>query len=273
VENQEWLVAPEVDAGERTGFIRLAAPLSPETALGLLEAQIRTEEGIQWKGLIPRTTLSRYAGRLLISEEKGPGRREVVLRDLPRLLEDRGIALLPWEEEEGAPRRLLERIRFFAAHGGGADGPEGAAFTDAALIREGPAWLGPHIWDGRETGKTPIIDGKGLIRALLTRLGWEQKQALDTQVPEYFSLPNGKKRLIDYSSGEPALRLRLQDAFGITSGPRVLGVPVVFCLLSPADRPIQITRDLAGFWAGSYASLRREMRGRYPKHNWPEHPV
>jgi ATP-dependent helicase HrpB len=265
--NQEWLAAPEADAGERTGFIRLAAPLSPETALRLLEPQIRTEEGIQWKGLVPRSTLSRYAGRLLISEERGPGSREGVLRDLPRLLADRGIALLPWEADQGEPRRLLERIRFFAAHGGTA---RGAAFTDEALIRDAALWLGPGIPENR--GKDPIIDGKGLIRALLSRLGGEQKHLLDREVPEYFVLPGGKKRLLDYGSGEPALRIRLQEAFGIGGENRIMGVPVVFYLLSPADRPIQITRDLPGFWTGSYAAVRREMRGRYPKHPWPEDP-
>ncbi|MDR2028371.1 MAG: ATP-dependent helicase HrpB [Treponema sp.] len=269
LESQEWLVAPEADAGERTGFIRLAAPLSPEAALGLLEPQIRTEEGIRWKGLVPRSTLSRYAGRLLISEEGGPGSREGVLRALPRLLEDRGLAVLPWEEDRGAPRRLLDRIRFFAAHGGPA---EGAAFTDEALVRDAALWLGPHIREGRGAGKAPVIDGKGLMEALLARLGWEQKHALDTQAPECFSLPRGKKRLLDYGSGEPELRLRLQEAFGIGGESRIMGVPVVFCLLSPADRPIQITRDLAGFWTGSYAAVRREMRGRYPKHSWPEDP-
>jgi ATP-dependent helicase HrpB len=284
LENQEWLVAPEADAGERTGFIRLAAPLSPETALALLEGRIKTEEGIQWKGLVPRSILSRYAGRLLISEERGPGSREGALRDLPRLLAERGIAILPWEEEAGAPRRLLDRIRFFAAHGGlagpaaAADPPatavtmDAAAFSDEALIRDAASWLGPGIPEGRETGRTPIIDGKGLIRALLSRLGWEHQHTLDTRTPEYFSLPRGKKRAIDYSSGEPALRLRLQDAFGIGGENRIMGVPLVFCLLSPADRPIQITRDLAGFWTGSYAAVRKEMRGRYPKHPWPEDP-
>ena len=163
----------------------------------------------------------------------------------------------------------MDRIRFFAAHGGTA---EGAAFTDEALIRDAALWLGPYIREGREMGKVPIIDGKGLIGALLSRLGWEQKHVLDTRAPEYFSLPRGKRRVLDYGSGEPELRIRLQEAFGLDGENRIMGVPVVFCRLSPADRPLQITRDLAGFWTGSYAAVRREMRGRYPKHSWPEDP-
>jgi len=96
---------------------------------------------------------------------------------------------------------------------------------------------------------------------------------MDTQVPDQYSLPSGRKRLIDYSSGEPVIRLRLQDAFGINGAQMVMGHSIVFHLLSPADRPIQITRDLNGFWTGSYAAVRKEMRGRYPKHHWPENPL
>jgi ATP-dependent helicase HrpB len=88
-------------------------------------------------------------------------------------------------------------------------------------------------------------------------------------VPAAYTLPNGKQRPLVYDSGEPLLRVRLQDSFGISGTPCVMGVPIVFCLLSPADRPLQTTRDLPGFWKGSYAEIRKEMRGRYPKHQWP----
>jgi ATP-dependent helicase HrpB len=93
---------------------------------------------------------------------------------------------------------------------------------------------------------------------------------MDAEVPDSFALPKGRKGRIEYGSGEPVLSLRLQDAFGIIGEQKILGVPVVFCLLSPANRPIQTTRDLSGFWRGSYAEVRKDLRGRYPKHNWPE---
>jgi ATP-dependent helicase HrpB len=140
------------------------------------------------------------------------------------------------------------------------------------LIEEAPSWLGPFVWDGAESGKGSIITGKSLAAALSARLGWEKKIELERKVPEYFDLPNGRRRHIDYSSGEPVLRLRLQDAFGIKSETNILSVPIVFHVLSPADRPIQVTRDLTSFWKGSYAEVRKEMRGRYPRHNWPENP-
>ncbi|MDR2069042.1 MAG: ATP-dependent helicase HrpB [Spirochaetaceae bacterium] len=264
----EWLVAAEVDAGERAARIGLAAPLSPEGALAVLAGEIRTETAVTWQDLTPRTTLTRRAGKLVISEERRPGLRDEILPELPVLLRDRGLEILPWDQ--GA-RRLLDRIRFFAAFGGG-KGPDAAQWTDEALSRTASDWLGPEVWGGRDRGKGPVIDGTGLARALEARLGWKQKQELDRRVPGFFVLPNRKKRPLDYGSGAPVLRLRLQDAFGIGEEKSILGVPVVFHLLSPADRPIQITADLPGFWAGSYGEVRKELRGRYPKHHWPEDP-
>jgi ATP-dependent helicase HrpB len=145
-------------------------------------------------------------------------------------------------------------------------------------MEDAAQWLGPFVWDGAKDPGGPIIGAQGLADALAARLSWETPDKmsaaeLDRLVPEYFTPPGGRRQLIDYSAGEPVLRLRLQDAFGIHSAVEILSVPIVFHLLSPADRPIQVTRDLAGFWKGSYAEVRKEMRGRYPKHNWPEHPV
>jgi ATP-dependent helicase HrpB len=271
--NAEWLVAAEADPGERLGVIRLAAPLSPEAALSFLKNQTTEEATIEWNGLIPKARVSRRAGRLLLSETKSPARREWVIQDLPRLLGEQGLAILPWEDEAGAPRRLLERIRFFAAHSPKIYDGIVDFWSDNKLLSDSGAWLAPGIWEeNQKTEKGPVINGKGLIHALENRLGWDLCRELDKQVPQIFALPNGKKRPLDYSSGEPMLKLRLQDAFGITSIRRILDATVIFQLLSPADRPIQTTGDLPGFWSGSYADVRKEMRGRYPKHPWPENP-
>ena len=266
---EAWLCAAEVDAGERSGLIRLAAPVSPETALGILETQSLREKHIEWKGLVPRLRLTKTAGRLLLSEERRAPRREDLIPELPRLLEEQGIAVLPWEEDGGRPRRFLEQIRFYAAR----KAMSPAAWTEKALIAGAGEWLGPFILNGKDGVKGPLIDVRGLLDALETRLGWEAKGELDRLVPEYFSLPNGRKKPIDYAGPEPAVKIRLQDAFGIPGVSRILSVPIVFHLLSPAGRPIQITNDLPGFWAGSYAEVRKELRGRYPKHFWPENPL
>jgi ATP-dependent helicase HrpB len=220
------------------------------------------------------------------------------VRDLPRLLGEQGLAILPWEDEADAPRKFLDRIRFFAAHSPNASSPVKAPdlvsqadsyprtccagglqgtvvdfWIDNKLLSDGETWLGPFIWEGNQkTGKGPVIDGKGLIHALESRLGWDLSRELDKQVPPNLCPPQRKKAVPKYSSGEPVLRFRLQDAFGITSVRKILGAVVIFQLLSPADRPIQTTGDLPGFWSGSYADVRKEMRGRYPKHAWPENP-
>ncbi|GHV37783.1 ATP-dependent helicase HrpB [Spirochaetia bacterium] len=269
----EWIAAAEVDAGERMGLIRLAAPVSEKKALEILESQITLESRIEWKGLIPRSIVIRTAGRIPLGEEKRRSLGEEIIPALPGLLEREGLGILPWDDYEGKPRRLLDRIRFFAARNGtkgNSNTADKTFWTDEELISDAAGWLGPFVWDGAESGGGPVIGGKGLGDALSARLGWDVKNELDRLVPEYFNPPKGRPRLIDYSSGEPVVRLRLQDAFGIHQPCEILSVPVVFHLLSPADRPIQVTRDLPGFWKGSYAEVRKEMRGRYPKHKWPE---
>ncbi|MDR1586652.1 MAG: ATP-dependent helicase HrpB [Treponema sp.] len=271
-----WLCGLEVDAGERLGFIRLAAPVSQELALEILEKQALVEKRIEWKGLIPRTINVTRAGRLVLSEERRPSLREELLPALRPLLEEKGLAVLPWDEENKTPRRFLERIRFFEKHGGAAEtgaasGPR-PAWTDEALTREAADWLGPFVRDGAGGGRAALIDGQGLLHALENRFGWEKTAGLNRLVPDRFQLPGGGKKRIDYSSGEPVLLLRLQDAFGISGVCEILSIPITFHLLSPAGRPVQITRDPGKFWSGSYREVRKEMKGRYPKHHWPEIP-
>jgi ATP-dependent helicase HrpB len=267
LEKAEWLVAAEADAGERLGYIRLAAPLSRERALEALGDRLESDTALVWNGLVPRTVRSLRAGKILLGEERRKSRREEAAADLPRFLGAGGFSLLPWDDGE-SPRRLLDRIRFFTARTGG----EEAAWSDGALIAGAGEWLGPFLWEGGREGEGPAVEGPSLLHALKGRFGWERLGELEERVPAFFALPNGKKRPLDYGGGEPFLSVRLQDAFGIRGEQTVLGLPVSFELLSPAGRPLQLTRDLAGFWAGSYAEVRREMRGRYPKHPWPENP-
>ena len=271
--NAQWLCALEVDSGERMGFIRLALPVSEQTALSVLEKHTFTEKTIEWKGLVPRLIRTKKAGRIPLGEERTPCRRDELLPSLPVMLKERGLSVLPWNDNRGEAQQLLERIRFFVTHNSIAvNGNELARWNDELLANEASDWLGSFVWNGGETGKGDIIDTDGLCGALINRLGWEEKREMDKLVPGYFTVSSGRKRHIEYGSGEPVIRLRLQDAFGITGQCAVLGVPIVFHLLSPADRPVQITRDLNGFWAGSWAEIRKEMRGRYPKHRWPENP-
>jgi len=112
--------------------------------------------------------------------------------------------------------------------------------------------------------------------ALTAMLDWKQRKALDELAPTHIEVPTGSRIPVDYSDpASPVLAVRLQEVFGVTESPRVAGgrVPVTMHLLSPAHRPVQVTRDLAGFWRTSYFDVRKDMRGRYPKHEWPEDPL
>lgn len=269
LENADWLVAAEVDAGERSGFIRQGAPVSAETALAILKKQAVSEIRVEWKGLAPRTVVSRRAGRLFLGEERRVSSIGEAAEDLPRLLREKGLGILPWEGGKAAPRLLLSRIRFFSEH---AAGTKSDAWTEEALIHDAAEWLKPFIVDPKDQADGLVLSSSSLITALTTRFGWDLSPVLEREVPDFYMLPTGRRRMIDYSSGEPVLSARLQDCFGISVHPRIMGVPVIFHLLSPADRPVQITSDIAGFWTGSYADVRKEMKGRYPKHFWPENP-
>jgi len=115
-----------------------------------------------------------------------------------------------------------------------------------------------------------------LAEALRALLSWEERRRLEELAPSHLTVPTGSQIRIDYlEEGGPSVAVRLQEVFGLTQTPQIAGgaVRVTFKLLSPAQRPVQITRDLAGFWQGSYADVRKHLRGRYPKHYWPENPL
>jgi len=271
----EWLCALEVDSGERTGYIRLAVPIDGETALRALEKRVFLEKTVEWNGLSPRLIESKKAGRILLGEKCRPCRRDELVPFLPAMLQEQGLSALPWDENRGAAKKLLARIRFYARRATpdpAAADVAAANWSDETLTEESSQWLGPYVWGGNDTGRGSVIDAEALCAALVARLGWEGKRGMDRLVPGDFALPSGRKRPVDYGTGEPVVRLRLQDAFGVSGPCAVMGLPIVFHLLSPADRPVQITRDLDGFWAGSYHEVRKEMRGRYPRHKWPENP-
>jgi len=117
-----------------------------------------------------------------------------------------------------------------------------------------------------------VITEEPLFRAV-EGLASGSRRELDREVPDSIELPTGSRRRIDYSGDEPALEAKIQEVFGMAATPRICGRPLVLRLLSPASRPLQITRDLASFWKNTYPEVRKEMRGRYPKHYWPEDPL
>jgi ATP-dependent helicase HrpB len=141
------------------------------------------------------------------------------------------------------------------------------------LLQTIDQWLGPYL-DGITTlDRVTRMDLSTPLRALLT---WEQQQHLDRLAPTHLTVPSGSHVRLDYESSEmPVLAVRLQEMFGCQDTPRVASgkIPVMLHLLSPAKRPVQVTQDLAGFWRNTYRDVRKELRGRYPKHHWPDDPL
>ncbi len=265
--SSEWITAPETDAGETIGTIRLAAPVDRAEAERVLSPVIEETVEVRWEGMTAKGVLSRRAGRLLLTERPVPPPAEPAIASFRERLARQSIGILPWDP---ASRALLDRLRFLASRL-----PERGLgdLSDAGLIDRSASWLGPvlHLAGG------PVLTTGRLLAALHGLLNGARPRMprgeLDAAVPREFILPTGAARRIDYSGGSPVVEARIQEVFGLSDSPRVCGVPLAFRLLSPAGRPIQVTADLAGFWKGSYAEVRKEMRGRYPKHDWPEDPA
>ena len=165
--------------------------------------------------------------------------------------------------------QLRDRVGFLRA-AGEEQWPE---LTDAALGKTIADWLAPFL-----VAKTKLseIGADDLDAALAQLLPWTLQRRLQQEAPTHFEAPTGNRHAIDYeTAGAPALHIRVQELFGVTQHPSIANgrLPLTLHLLSPAHRPIQITRDLPGFWKGSWAAVRTEMKGRYPRHPWPEDPA
>jgi ATP-dependent helicase HrpB len=207
-------------------------------------------------------------GALLLSEQRVDTDPGQVHAALLAQLQRSGLDALPWGESS---RRLLARLRFVVAHASAA--MEFPAFDEPGLLAEADTWLAPWLAGHQGLGKLPE---SLLSEALLSRLTRAQRTTLDSWAPTHVVVPTGSRMAVDYEDeNAPCIEVRMQEVFGLADTPRIAGgkVPITLKLLSPARRPMQITRDLAGFWGGSYADVRKDMRGRYPRHYWPENPL
>jgi ATP-dependent helicase HrpB len=176
-----------------------------------------------------------------------------------------GIGILPWSK---AQLQLRSRAGFLRANDD--TWPD---LSDAALSDSVAQWLLPFL-----ANKTRVaeVDGAVLDQALQTLLPWQMRQRLDAEAPTHFEAPTGNRHALDYEgAGAPALHVRVQELYGLKEHPAIARgrLPLTLNLLSPAHRPIQITRDLPGFWAGSWAAVKADMRSQYPRHVWPDDPA
>ncbi len=264
---EDFLVAADLDGRRREARIRLAAVIDEADLLAVLGADVEERGTVGWDGdrddLLART--ERRLGRLTLSTvERRPGPGEATERALLGRVRATRLAALPWTP---AARSLQRRVAFLRRHLGEA-WPD---LADGALVRTLDDWLAPHLAGARGRADLDALDVAAL---LLGQVDPARLPDLDRLAPEAYALPSGRRRPIDYGCDPPVLAVRVQELFGVTEHPTVADgrVPLVLHLLSPADRPVQVTTDLAGFWSGSWRDVRRAMAGRYPKHDWPEDP-
>jgi len=181
-----------------------------------------------------------------------------------------GFDKLPWSK---AAKQWRDRVMFLRKAQGEIQGESWPDLSDDALIARREDWLVPALYDKLSLKDVSAGD---LSEALATLLPWELRSRLEREAPTHFEAPTGTQLPIDYEAEQgPTIAVRLQELFGLNTHPSIAkgAVPLVLELLSPAHRPVQVTRDLPGFWRGSYAAVRSDLRGRYPRHPWPEDPA
>jgi ATP-dependent helicase HrpB len=271
----EWLVAAEADSGLGTeGRVFAGVALSEGEALEALAPLFREEAVLTWEGLVPRSRTKKMAGAICLGESaKAAPAREAVAQALAQRIASEGLGILPWEGDNAAAERLLARMRWYGAVAAPEDWPE---LSETALARDATVWLSPFV-------STPgaAITPRGLKEGLAALIPGNERGRFARDVPESLELPSGRRQALDYvhaPSGPegrvtgPLLEAKPQELYGLDKQPTILGLAIVIRLLSPAGRPIHTTSDLPGFWRGSWLEVRKDMRGRYPKHDWPEDP-
>lgn len=268
---ERLLVAAELEDAGREAKIRLAAPIAEATLREVQGERIGWVAEARWSRREERVVArreERLGAIALASERWRDAPAEALGAALAEGIRDKGLAALPWGE---AAEGLRARVAWLRAQGGALAGrlPD---LSNEALADDLDAWLTPHL-----AGLTRLEELEGLdFRAILEDLlGRELARDVDRAAPARYETPLGGRIRIDYSREVPALPVRVQEMFGVTEHPVAGDPPVALLveLLSPAGRPVQITRDLPGFWAGSYAEMAKEMRAAYPKHPWPEDPA
>ena len=266
--SSECVVAAHLDGDRREARIFLAAACDPVFLPEDFSGALRHEETVRWDRR-SRAVVAQRAVRLgaltLRTEtiaDADPGR---VALGMLEGIREMGLECLPWTP---GLRRWQQRVLFLRRALGGDEWPDVGDERLGAVLE---SWLAAYV--GGVT-RPAGLKGIDLAAALESLLPWPQRRRLDELAPTHVEVPSGSRLRLDYSGESPVLAVRVQEMFGCTDTPRVAGgrQPVLLQLLSPAGRPVQVTADLAGFWAGSYREVRKEMRGRYPKHPWPEDP-
>lgn len=263
------IVAASLDAGETEGQVYLAAPLGIDQLREYFATHIRSEEVVRWDPLQQAVVARREEclGALLLDARPLPNpdperQRSAMIAGIRAL----GIEVLPWSRESRAWQARVLSLRQWLPED---DWPD---VSNATLLATLADWLGPYLDGMTRRDHLARLDLLAILKAMLD---WNAGQRLDELAPTHITVPSGSRLRLEYAPGEPpVLRVKLQEMFGCADTPRVAAgrVPVTLHLLSPAQRPIQVTQDLHGFWERTYTGVKKELKGRYPKHPWPDDP-
>ena len=254
IAGEGFLIAADLDGRRKDARIRLAAAIDADDVALMFSSEVETKVSLQWSGdrVVARTE-RRLGGLALDASEQPADPGPDVARLLAARIRKLGFQSL---DPDGRVRAWLDRLEF--AGGGG----HHANFSERALLDSLEDWLGSQL------NSSASLDDLEPIKALKASAPGRGRQP-----PSQVELGNGRRVKVTYPDGKPRIAVRAQDLYGVTRHPEIGGVPLVVEILSPANRPVQITSDLPGFWKGSWAQVRKEMMARYPKHDWPADPT
>lgn len=265
---EPWLVAIDLRFEARDSLILAAAPLDPrelERDDAQRFARVRTLHWNDARDAVEAFEEHRY-GAIVLDRRSVPVQAEDAMPALLAAIRSKGLDALPWSEAARRLRLRMQALRGWMPELGLPD------VSDAHLLATLDDWLAPFLLGKR---KLDALSAEELSQALASLFDHAQRQTLDAQAPDALVVPSGQTRRLDYApDAPPVLAVKLQELFGLADTPRVAGgrVPVTLHLLSPAGRPIQVTQDLRGFWERTYPEVKKELKGRYPRHPWPDDP-
>jgi len=268
--NAQWLVVSELGGrvGQSEDRIYHAVALDPAVFDGQLADLVAAVDEADWDehaGRFVAHRQRRVGALVLSSEDRKSVSAEIREAAILALVRRRGLDLLPWSDELRQWRARVQLLHDTL----GSPWPD---LADAALLSSLEQWLAPYLTGVTTLGDLARLDMAAILQALLP---WPLPRELDELAPRSIEVPSGSNIRIDYTQAPPVLAVKLQEMFGCESTPCVAGgrVPLLIHLLSPARRPLQVTQDLASFWRNGYESVRKEMKGRYPRHPWPDDPL
>jgi ATP-dependent helicase HrpB len=267
----EFLVAAELEGSGRDALIRLAAPIARTSLEADWAEQIETRDRVEWDSREHAVVAQReqWLGALKLAERRlEQPAKDLLIAAVLSGIRQLGLEALPWTKDA---RVLQQRIEFAR----GVDTRHASAWpgvSDASLIATLETWLPPWLDDITRRSHFARLDMHAILSAMLD---WNAQQRLNAFAPTHLIVPSGSRIPIDYSNHAPTVAVRLQEVFGMQNTPSIAEgtVPLTLELLSPAHRPVQVTRDLMSFWARGYPEVKKELKGRYPKHYWPDDPL